>query len=101
MDRRLGVPHISAPVRIARMSGLALTAGVEDHEIDHVRIRTTGPARMVVDCFKFRNKIGSDVALEALKNFRRLERGANDELWAHAEALRMSNVIRLHWAWLR
>lgn len=60
----------------------------------------TNPARTVVDCFKLRNKIGPDVALDALKQFRQLRKGSSDEIWARAEELRMSNVVRPHWALL-
>lgn len=101
LDRRLGIPHVDfVPLRIVRTSGAALTVGIEEHEIEQVRVRITSPARTIVDCFKFRNKIGLDVALEALKDYRRLEKGTADEIWAHAEALRMANVIRPYWAWL-
>jgi hypothetical protein len=55
------------PLRIVRLSGEALTVGVEDHVIDGVPVRVTSVARTVADCFKFRNKIGLDVALEALQ----------------------------------
>jgi predicted transcriptional regulator of viral defense system len=53
-------------VRIVRFSGAALTEGVEEHLIDGMPVRVTNVARTVADCFKFRNKIGLDVALEAL-----------------------------------
>jgi hypothetical protein len=47
-----------------------------------------------VDCFKFRNRIGLDVALEALSQVRRERRASNDELWRLASQLRMANVMR-------
>jgi hypothetical protein len=50
-----------------------------------------------VDCFKFRNKIGIDVAVEALRDYRRLRKGTADELWRQAERLRMAKVIRPYW----
>ena len=49
-----------------RISGAALSTGIDEHEIEGVLVRVTSPARTVVDCFKFRNKIGIDVAVEAL-----------------------------------
>ena len=98
VDRRAGIPKIDfTPVRIIRMSGAALSTGIEEHDIDGVRVRITSPARTVVDCFKFRNKIGIDVAVEALKDYRRLRKGTVDALWQQADRLRMSKVIRPYW----
>ena len=57
------------------------------------RTRLTTPARTVVDCFKYRNKIGIDVALEALREYRRARRSINDLIRA-AEIVRVRNVIR-------
>jgi len=81
------------PLRIVRMSGKALTAGVAKHVLEGVTVLITDRARTVADCFKFRNKIGLDVALEALRDFRR-HRGNLDALWRHARALRVANVLR-------
>ena len=81
------------PLRIVRMGGKARTAGVELHRIEGVPVSITGPARTVADCFKFRNKIGLDVALEALRDFRR-RRGDLDDLWRQARLLRVANVLR-------
>ena len=98
VDRRAGIPKIDfTPARIVRMSGAALSAGIGEHNVDGVRVRITTPARTVVDCFKFRNKIGVDVAVEALKDYRRLRQGTVDALWQQADQLRMSKVIRPYW----
>jgi predicted transcriptional regulator of viral defense system len=98
VDRRAGIPRVDfTPVRIVRISGAALTGGIEEHDVDGVRIRITSPARTVVDCFRFRNRIGIDVALEALRDYRRLRKGAVDELWHEADRLRMSRVMRPYW----
>jgi predicted transcriptional regulator of viral defense system len=98
VDRRAGIPKIDfAPVRIVRISGAALTAGIDEHDIEHVTVRITSPARTVVDCFKFRNKIGIDVAVEALREYRRLRKGTVDELWRQAGRLRMTKVMRPYW----
>ena len=75
----------------------ALTGGIEEHDIDGVRVRVTSPARTVVDCFKFRNKIGVDVAVEALRDYRRLRKGTADDLWRHAKQLRLAKVMRPYW----
>ena len=52
-----------------------------------------GPAKTVVDCFRYRNRIGLDVALEALRDFRRLHRGGMDDIWRFAVAGRVSKVL--------
>ena len=82
------------PLRIVRFSGEALTVGVEDHVIDGVPVRVTSVARTVADCFKFRNKIGLDVALEALQEAWRAKRVSMDELWRYATLCRVANVMR-------
>src|SRR5262249_54007297 len=98
IDRRAGIPRVDfTPVRIIRVSGAALTSGIEEHRVDGVRVRVTSRARTVVDCFKFRNKIGVDVAVEALRDYRRLRKGTVDELWRQADRLRMTRVIRPYW----
>jgi len=98
VDRRAAIPRLDvAPVRIVRMSGAALTAGIEQHKVEGVTVRVTSPARTVVDCFKFRNKIGVDVAVEALRDYRRLRKGTVDELWRLADHLRMTRVMRPYW----
>jgi predicted transcriptional regulator of viral defense system len=82
------------PLSIVRFSGAALTEGVEEHVIDSVPVRVTNVARTVADCFKFRNKIGLDVALEALQEAWRVKSVSMDELWHFASLCRMSNVMR-------
>jgi predicted transcriptional regulator of viral defense system len=75
------------------MSGKALAAGIEIYTLEGIPVSITNLARTVADCFKFRNKIGLDVALEALRDYRR-KRGNLDELWRHARLLRVANVLR-------
>ena len=82
------------PLRIVRFSGAALTRGVEDHVIDGVPVRVTSVARTVADCFKFRNKIGLDVALESLQEAWRAKHASMDELWRYATLCRVANVMR-------
>ena len=98
VDRRAGMPRVDfTPVRTIRISGAALTDGIEAHGVEGIQVRVTSPARTVVDCFKFRNKIGLDVAVEALKDYRRLRKGTADELWRQANRLRLAKVIRPYW----
>lgn len=88
-------PKMDYPaLRIMRFSGAALTHGVEDHVVDGVSVRVTSVARTVADCFKFRNKIGLDVALEALQEAWRTKRVNMDELWRYATLCRVANVMR-------
>ncbi|NLC57637.1 MAG: transcriptional regulator [Armatimonadetes bacterium] len=82
------------PIRIVRFSGDALVAGVEEHEVDGVMVHVYSPAKTVADCFKFRNKIGLDVALEALREGWRERRFSMDELWRCAKVCRVANVMR-------
>jgi predicted transcriptional regulator of viral defense system len=82
------------PLRVLRFSGAALTQGVETHVVDGVSVRVYSVAKTVADCFKYRNKIGLDVALEALRESRREKRATNDELWRYAKVCRVANVMR-------
>lgn len=82
------------PVRIMRFSGSLLSDGVEEHQIDGVTVRVTNVARTVADCFKFRNKIGLDVAMEALQEAWLAKRLSMDELWRYATLCRVANVMR-------
>lgn len=88
-------PKISSPpVRFVRMSGPALQFGASEHHVSGRVMRVFTPAKTVADCFKFRYKIGLDVAIEALKESRRLKKASIDELWAAAKVCRVAKVIR-------
>ena len=82
------------PLRIVRFSGVAFTEGVEEHIVDGVTVRVTSVAKTVADCFKYRNKIGLDVALEALREAWDEKRMTGDEIWHYAKICRVSNVMR-------
>jgi len=82
------------PMRFVRFSGKARTVGVEARKVNGSTIRVYSPAKTVVDCFKYRNKIGLDVAVEALKSYRNDKKGTMDEIWKYAGVCRVSNVIR-------
>ena len=81
-------------LRIVRFSGRALTSGVEEQLIEGVKVRVYSPAKTVADCFKYRNKIGLDVALEALRDYWKSNRASADELWKYAKVCRVANVMR-------
>ncbi len=82
------------PLRIVRFSGKALTYGVERHRIGGVAVKVTAPAKTVADCFRYRHKMGLDVALEALRDAWRERRVTIDELTRAAKVCRVANVIR-------
>ncbi len=82
------------PVRTVRMSERLLTTGVMQHELNGIAITFTDPARSIADSFKFRNKIGTDVAIESLRTAWESGRVTMDDLWAAAEHTRMANVMR-------
>lgn len=82
------------PLRVVYMSGQALESGIEEHEIEGVRVPVYSPAKTVVDCFKFRHKIGLDVALEALRECWKTKHCTIDEIWHYAQICRMQNVMR-------
>lgn len=67
---------------------------MKTHIVDGVRVRIYGPAKTVADCFKYRNKIGVDVAIEALRECWRSRRCTADELWRYAAVCRVANVMR-------
>lgn len=95
IPRRARQPAVEYPhLRIVRFSGKALTEGVEKHQVEGRPLRVYGIAKTVADCFKYRNKIGLDVALEALREGWRARRFTIDELDRYAEVCRVSSVMR-------
>lgn len=82
------------PLRVVRFSEKGLTEGIEKMTIEGVVVKVTSVARTVVDCFKFRNKIGLDVALEALQDAWETKRVTMDELWQYATLFRVANIMR-------
>lgn len=89
------MPKIEYPaMRFVRFSGASLEYGVERHEIEGVAAKVYSPAKTVADCFKYRNKIGLDVALEALRDCWRQRKATMDEIWAAAKVCRVANIMR-------
>ena len=88
-------PTISSlSLRVVRLSGASLTEGIEKHKVEGVPIRVYSVAKTVADCFKFRNKIGLDVAIEALKDSLGQKKATVNEIYRYARICRVSNVIR-------
>lgn len=95
IDRHAWRPKaVGVPLRIIRPSGRAFTFGVEEHRLEGVPVKIYSPAKTVADCFKYRNKVGRDVALEALRDCRRRRKATPDELWQAARVCRVANVMR-------
>lgn len=82
------------PIKMVQFTGEAYEAGIEEIERDGVKLRLYSVAKTVADCFKHRNKIGIDVALEALKDARARDQASVDDIWRYAKICRVANVIR-------
>lgn len=82
------------PVRVFRFKGDAFTEGIETPEVDGIQVRIYSPEKTVADCFKYRNKIGLDTAVEALKLYLKGNRVKVDELMLFARICRVEKVIR-------
>lgn len=84
----------SPPIRIVRFSGEALTFGADQHELEGVEVTVTSRAKTVADCFKYRNKIGVDVAVEALREYIGKRGRSMDDLLEAARVCRVSRVMQ-------
>ena len=97
LDRKARKPaHPPSRVRVVRFSGQMLTYGVLRRSALGVPFRITSPARTVVDCFRYRNKFGLDVALEALDDTLRSRAATVDEIVRAAEACRARTILRTY-----
>jgi predicted transcriptional regulator of viral defense system len=95
MPRGSHTPRIAyPPLKMVQFTGEAFTAGIIEVERDGVKLRVYDVAKTVVDCFKHRNKIGLDVALEALKEARATNKASLDDIWRYAKVCRVANVMR-------
>jgi len=81
-------------LHIVRFSGPALTEGIEEHDLEGVTVRITSVAKTVVDCFKYRNKIGRDVAVEALRDAMSQRKTTVREIDRLAQICRVGRVMR-------
>jgi predicted transcriptional regulator of viral defense system len=94
IDRKARIPRrLPAKVRIVRFSGQMLAYGVVTQSMQGVQVRLTNAARTVVDCFRYRNKIGLDVAMEALRDAVRSRKASVGEIDRAAEVCRIRTVI--------
>ncbi|TBY46499.1 type IV toxin-antitoxin system AbiEi family antitoxin domain-containing protein [Rhizobium leguminosarum] len=82
------------PIKFVRFKGSALTEGVERHRIEGVDVPITNPARSIVDCFRYRAKVGLDVAMEGLREGLRRRKTTSDDLWTYAKEARIWSIMR-------
>lgn len=95
LDRRAAAPRDPAvQIRLLRFSGASLAVGVEAHELEGVRVRVYSAAKTVVDCFRYRNLVGMDVAVEALRDCLEQRKSSPGELWELAQVCRIGSVMR-------
>ena len=88
-------PKVGSPrLQLVHYSGTSLGEGVEKHDVGGVEVRVFGAAKTIADCFKFRNKVGVDVATEALRDYRRKHPKGLKLLWRYAEIDRVTRIIR-------
>ncbi len=95
LERGTEAPRLThPPIRIFWFSGQAFTHGIQTHKIDGVPVRIYSPEKTIADCFKYRNKIGLDTAIEALKLYREKKRFKSEELVQFSRVCRVEKVIR-------
>jgi hypothetical protein len=95
IDVKARKPSVESPaLRIVRFSGRALIEGIETQLTEGVPVRIYCPAKTVADCFKYRNKIGIDIAIEALRDALRKRKATIDEIHRFAKVCRVANVMR-------
>jgi predicted transcriptional regulator of viral defense system len=88
-------PRVSyPPVSIVRFSGPCYSEGIDEHEIEGVAVKIYNPAKSVADCFKFRNRIGLEAAIEAARECLREQKATSDEVYHYAKICRVWNVMK-------
>jgi len=81
-------------LQVVKLTGSAFSEGIEEHDADGIAIRVYSPGKTVVDCFKFRNRIGLDVAREAILDALQQKKTTRDEIWRLAKCCRMARIMR-------
>ncbi len=95
IERTAWRPRIDhPPIRFVRFTPAALSEGVECHRIEGIEVPITDPSRTIVDCFRYRAKIGIDVALEGLREGLRQRKATSDQLWRHATKARIWSTMK-------
>lgn len=94
LDKGSETPRLrQPPISVHRFSGSSFTAGIEEHQLDGVKIRIYNPEKTLADCFKFRNRIGLDVVLEALKLYRTRKKFDLSKLLEYSRICRVEKII--------
>lgn len=95
LEVKAWTPKVDNPrIRFMRASGKAFAEGIETHHIEGIQVQIYNPAKTVADCFKYRNKVGLDVAIEALRDCIKQRKATMDQLWKYAVICRVTNIIR-------
>lgn len=95
IERTAWRPRIDyPPMRFVRFTGSALTEGVGRHHIEGIQVAITDPARTIVDCFRYRAKVGIDVAMEGLRESLRQRKATSDQLWRYATKARIWSTMK-------
>lgn len=95
IENRATIPKLDQPrIRPVRMSGAAFTDGIDRLLVDGVKVPVFNAAKTIADCFKYRNKIGLDVALEALRDGWAQRKFTIEDVWHFAQVNRVANVMR-------
>ena len=82
------------PIRVVHFSKASFEFGIDAHQEPGGTLRVYTPAKTVADCFKFRSKVGTETAIEALRAAYRERKASMDELWQAARVCRVANVMR-------
>jgi predicted transcriptional regulator of viral defense system len=90
----IAVERVSRSPRVFRFTGEAFKSGIESHNTEGVSLRVYSAEKTIADCFKYRNKLGLDTAIEALRLYRERKRFKVDDLMRFARVCRVENVIR-------
>ena len=95
IERGTNVPStVKTRIHIVKLTGTLFSSGIEEHQSDGVTVRVYSPAKTVVDCFRFRNRLGLDVAREALTDCLAQRKATRDEIWRYAKICRMARIMR-------
>jgi len=95
LNRGAGPPRLAhPPIRVFWFTGQAFTEGIESDRLDGVQVRIYSPEKTIADCFKYRNKIGLDTAIEAVKLYRKRKHFKLDDLMGFARVCRVEKIIR-------
>lgn len=81
------------PIRLLRLSPQVYKAGIETHRLDNIAVHVYSPAKTVADCFRFRNRLGTDVAVEALRLFHERKKASMRELLQYARLCRVERIM--------